>query len=60
MTRIVRAKEACAMLGGIGRVTLWRWNKAKADFPKPVRLSPGCVGWYEHELESWKAAQQEG
>jgi prophage regulatory protein len=28
----------------------------KHEFPAPVRLSEGRVGFYEHEVQSWLAA----
>lgn len=43
-------------LTGISRTTAWRLQKA-GDFPLPVVISPGRVGWREHELEAWKASR---
>jgi len=38
----------------VGRATVWRWVK-DSDFPKPVRLSPGCTRWKLSDLEEWEA-----
>ncbi|TQM93771.1 CP4-57 regulatory protein AlpA [Roseinatronobacter monicus] len=27
------------------------------DFPKPVKLSPGCSRWKLSEIEAWEAAK---
>lgn len=43
-------------LTGISRTTAWRLQKA-GDFPLPVVISPGRVGWRERELETWKASR---
>lgn len=43
-------------LVGISRSTAWRLQRA-GDFPKPVQLSPGRVGWWESELTAWKASR---
>ena len=43
-------------LVGISRSTAWRLQRA-GDFPKPVSLSPGRVGWWESELTAWKQSR---
>lgn len=43
-------------LTGISRTTAWRLQKA-GDFPLPVVISPGRVGWRESELRAWKASR---
>lgn len=43
-------------LVGISRSTAWRLQRA-GDFPKPVQLSPGRVGWWESELTAWKTSR---
>lgn len=30
-----------------------RW----ADFPKPIRLTPGCTRWRLSDIEAWEAAK---
>jgi len=44
---------------GIGRVSVWRWLKTDPTFPKPFKLSPGCVRWRLADLEVWEAARSE-
>jgi prophage regulatory protein len=29
----------------------------KGEFPKKVRISANAVGWWESEIEAWKAAR---
>jgi len=41
---------------GLSRTTAWRRQKA-GDFPLPVQISPGRVGWWESELTAWKASR---
>lgn len=40
---------------GVARITVWRWAKDKAEFPKPIKLSSGCTRWKLSELEAWEA-----
>lgn len=44
---------------GVTRATPWRWLKADPTFPKPFKLSPGCVRWRLADLEAWEAARSE-
>lgn len=37
--------------------TIWRWVR-EGKFPKPVRLSPGCVRWRESDLAEWEATRE--
>ena len=30
---------------------------ASGDFPRPVRISPQCVGWYEDEILEWQQSR---
>jgi len=41
---------------GVSRATIDRWHK-DGDFPAKVQLSPGCVGWWERDIEAWKASR---
>lgn len=41
---------------GLSRTTAWRRQKA-GDFPQPVVISPGRVGWRESEIAAWKASR---
>jgi predicted DNA-binding transcriptional regulator AlpA len=35
------------------KVTLWRWMREIPDFPRPVRISPGRVAFYEREIQRY-------
>ena len=40
--------------GNQSRATYWRmWRKG--EFPKPIQISPGRVGWLKSEIDAWKA-----
>lgn len=41
---------------GLSRTTAWRLQRA-GDFPIPVRISPGRVGWRESQLETWQSSR---
>ena len=43
-------------MAGISRSTAWRMQQT-GDFPSPVAVSPGRVGWWESELTAWKGAR---
>lgn len=43
-------------LTGLSRTTAWRRQKA-GDFPIPVVISPGRVGWRESEVAAWQASR---
>jgi prophage regulatory protein len=43
-------------VAGISRSTAWRLQQV-GDFPKPIPVSPGRVGWWESELNAWKAGR---
>ena len=37
----------------LSRTTLWRIMKS-GQFPRPVRISPGRVGWRESAIIAWQ------
>jgi len=41
----------------IARHTVWRWHRERADFPRAVRLTPGCSRWKLSEIEAWESAK---
>jgi len=43
----------------VDRAAIWRWCKADADFPAPVKLTPGTTRWCLLELEAWEALRAE-
>lgn len=50
------AWPAVQAVTGLSRTTAWRMQKA-GDFPLPVLVSKGRVGWWESELAAWKLAR---
>lgn len=40
---------------GLSRTTIWR-ECHRGRFPKPVKISPGRIGWFNSEIKAWKAA----
>jgi prophage regulatory protein len=53
--RILRKPQVLARLG-LSDTTLWRLMRA-GKFPRPLRLSPGSVGWLADEVDAWIAAR---
>ena len=49
--RILTVAEICRVFT-ISRSTFYR-ERSKPGFPRPVRLSPGRVGYIESEIEEW-------
>lgn len=43
------------VLSGISRTTAWRLQNA-GEFPRPVMISPGRVGWRESDVAAWRAS----
>ena len=39
----------------------WAWRRARLDpdFPKPIRLSPGCTRWRLSDIEAWEQRKAE-
>jgi len=42
-----------ARIYSVSRATIWRWT-SQCDFPKPIKLSPGCTRWKLSEIELWE------
>jgi prophage regulatory protein len=53
--RILRPTEVCRYCG-IGLTTLYRLMKI-GKFPRPLALSPGCVGWKFSTVRAWRDAR---
>jgi predicted DNA-binding transcriptional regulator AlpA len=41
---------------GLSRTTAWRLQKA-GDFPAPLVISPGRVGWLAGDVAAWTASR---
>ncbi len=51
---IVHRKKVVVALTGLSATTLWRLTR-RGEFPKPIRLSAGAVGWLDTEIMAWLA-----
>lgn len=49
--RIISAHDLVARLS-LSRSTLWRLVR-RGELPRPLRLSPGRVGWLESDVRKW-------
>lgn len=55
ISRIVSPRQLLD-LTGLSQATIWRMV-ARGDLPRPIRLSPGRVGWPESEIRAWLASR---
>ncbi len=51
---LVHRKKAVVTLTGLSATTLWRLTR-RGEFPQPIRLSSGAVGWLDTEIRAWLA-----
>jgi len=51
MRNIIRT-PAVVKKTGLSRSTIYRKYKS-GEFPAPVVLGPGAVGWFEHEIDEY-------
>jgi prophage regulatory protein len=51
--RILRKPEVRDRVG-LSDTTLWR-RVRDGEFPQPIRISKGSVGWLESEVDQWIA-----
>jgi len=49
--RTIRIR-AVAEKTGLAESSIWRLTQ-QGQFPLPVKLSPGCTAWFEHEIDEW-------
>jgi prophage regulatory protein len=49
--RAIRIR-AVAEKTGLAESSIWRLTQ-QGQFPLPVKLSPGCTAWFEHEIDEW-------
>lgn len=52
LDRFMRERDVLDVTS-LSRTTLWRVMKS-GQFPRPVRISPGRVGWRESEVIAWQ------
>ena len=41
---------------GVSTVTLWRMRQ-RHEFPEPVQISRGAIGWRESDVQAWLDAK---
>ena len=51
---LIHRKKGVIALTGLSATTLWRLTR-RGEFPKPIRLSAGAVGWLDSEIQDWLA-----
>ena len=54
--RILRMQDLIVATG-MSRATIFRLRKRR-EFPQPVRLSPGTVGWRSADVDAWLAQRE--
>ncbi|MGP5366943.1 helix-turn-helix transcriptional regulator [Pseudomonas helleri] len=52
LDRFMRERDVLDVTS-LSRTTLWRVMKS-GQFPRPVRISPGRVGWRESAIIAWQ------
>ena len=55
-TQYVSDKDLAARYQ-VDRLTIWRWNREQSEFPRVVKLTPGCSRWKLAEIEAWECAR---
>jgi predicted DNA-binding transcriptional regulator AlpA len=55
--RLITAKEARQLCGGISEMTEWRWRQQFPDFPKPRNIN-GRKYYRLGELQNWLDARE--
>ena len=55
LDRFLRRKEV-EHVTGLGRSTIYD-KMAAGEFPKPIPISGGAVGWLETEIAAWQQAR---
>ncbi len=53
--RLLSEKE-CRIIDGLSHSTRWRERKS-GNYPDPVRISKGRVGYRESDIRAWVAAR---
>jgi prophage regulatory protein len=49
--RTIRIRRV-AKKTGLAESSIWRLTH-QGLFPAPIKLSPGCTAWFEHEIDKW-------
>lgn len=48
---LITRKQAATLLGGVSRVTIFRWEKS-GRLPAPIKVSPRVVGYRRSVIEA--------
>ena len=51
---VLSPRELREALANVSTTTIWRMRQ-RGEFPEPIRLSPGRVGYRRVEVEKWLA-----
>lgn len=57
-TGLIPEKQVLSHIAPVARSTLWVWRR-RGDFPNPVAMSSGRVGYRAEDLRAWLASRQE-
>jgi prophage regulatory protein len=52
---MIRSKQLKSATG-LSRATVYRLMQ-RGDFPRPIQLSPGAVGWPASTIRQWRATR---
>ena len=55
--QILNSRQVVQLIG-LSAATIWRLRR-RGDFPEPVALSPGRVGWSAVVIDQWLATRDE-
>ena len=55
--QVLRLKELVKLFG-LSKSTIYARIK-EGDFPKPIRLGPRSIGWFQHDIESWLESRRQ-
>jgi prophage regulatory protein len=58
LDQIHRPKPLAKRLG-VSTTTIWRM-RGRHEFPEPVQISPGAIGWRESDVQAWLATRAKG
>jgi len=54
----IASPRAVVEMTGLSRTTLWRLGRC-GEFPTPIRISAGRVGYLIEDVEAWIAEKKE-
>jgi prophage regulatory protein len=51
--RVLLNTDEAARKLGCHKITLWTWMKKIPDFPRPIRISPNKIAFFDDELDTY-------